>query len=399
MRRQGSLKRGLVYALCRAERTRRVRSCSKVTTGTTGSSNTLLDTTGAVRRRQWSGGDGKYETYGGSSRLKWNNYTLEARWRIRKQRYFSYKSKPAYGGSTVTAVLSRAFPPSNQITWSANDELKLQAKLLERVKGHSFNLAVATAEGRELVSMVESNLLKFGRAVNALRRGDFSTAARQLGARPRGTRLKPSDVPGRWLELQYGWLPALKDTYEAGKAFEALSNGPRSTTVVVSSGRKATRDVQPAGDHGVCEWTEVEKYSKRIQYELYEELSASRQLGLTNPLSVVWERIPYSFVVDWFIPIGTYLDDLNQIPKLRGRFLTTVKRYKAGSKVRVGSPLPISVAKVLYVPEDDSWESVSLTRTLSSSLSPPLPTFRFSGALKGKRVWNAISLASQFFLH
>lgn len=371
-----------------------------MTTGATGNTDTFLDHTGSARRREWSGGDGKYEIYGGSTRLKWNNYTLNARQRVRNQDDYSYKRKPINGGNTVVATLIRSMTPGDQITWSANDELKLQAKLLDRVKGHSFNMAVAAAEGPMLVSMVANNLLKFGRAVNSLKRGDFSGAAKQLGAKPKPSRLNKSDVSGRWLELQYGWLPALSDTYEAAKAFEALSKGPRSSMITVASGRKALQKQTGPGSLGICEWYNVESYSRRIQYQLYEEMAASRQLGLMNPLSVVWERIPYSFVVDWFIPIGTYLDNLNQIPKLRGRFLTTVKRKKTGSKVKVGSSSQWSsvVEKVNYVPVDDSWESVSMTRTLSSSLSPPLPQFRFVGSLKGKRVWNAIALASQIFL-
>jgi hypothetical protein len=30
-------------------------------------------------------------------------------------------------------------------------------------------------------------------------------------------------------------------------------------------------------------------------------------LGLLNPLSLAWELLPYSFVIDWFLPIGDYL--------------------------------------------------------------------------------------------
>jgi hypothetical protein len=31
-------------------------------------------------------------------------------------------------------------------------------------------------------------------------------------------------------------------------------------------------------------------------------------LGLINPAVVAWELVPFSFLVDWFIPVGKFLD-------------------------------------------------------------------------------------------
>jgi hypothetical protein len=31
-------------------------------------------------------------------------------------------------------------------------------------------------------------------------------------------------------------------------------------------------------------------------------------LGLLNPLQVAWELVPFSFVVDWILPIGSFLE-------------------------------------------------------------------------------------------
>ena len=31
------------------------------------------------------------------------------------------------------------------------------------------------------------------------------------------------------------------------------------------------------------------------------------QIGVTNPASIVWELVPYSFVLDWALPIGEWL--------------------------------------------------------------------------------------------
>jgi hypothetical protein len=39
-------------------------------------------------------------------------------------------------------------------------------------------------------------------------------------------------------------------------------------------------------------------------------LAFSSEIGLTNPAGLAWELLPYSFVVDWFIPIGGWLNGL-----------------------------------------------------------------------------------------
>jgi hypothetical protein len=49
-----------------------------------------------------------------------------------------------------------------------------------------------------------------------------------------------------------------------------------------------------------------------IQYKINSTLSNTlTQFGLANPLSLAWEILPYSFVVDWMLPIGPWLSNLD----------------------------------------------------------------------------------------
>lgn len=34
-------------------------------------------------------------------------------------------------------------------------------------------------------------------------------------------------------------------------------------------------------------------------------------LGLTNPAMVAWDLVPFSFVVDWFLPVGKFLNSFD----------------------------------------------------------------------------------------
>jgi len=249
--------------------------------------------------------------------------------------------------------------------------------------------------------MLSSNLSKLGRAILALKHGDFANAARCLGARPRNSQLKAKDVAGRWLELQYGWIPLVSDSYEAMKAFEEISSGPRKKifTAIVSKPISFEHSNSPGNFTAICRG----KLSRRVQYEMYEEMSVARQLGVLNPLSVVWELVPYSFVVDWFVPFGTYLDNLGQIPSLLGRWLIT-DRWK------FDKPPEIAFKAVLPTWVDGTWcvrvdRNISISERYTKVIrtysgAPPIvprPGFNLNGISSTRRFWNAVSLAYQRF--
>jgi len=348
-----------------------------MTTGTIGSTSGFGYGPGGYYKF-WSGSNGKVETVGGRVRDKWNDYTLL----LRKQDNVKQST------TSPSRYINVNGEPTWNSLWKAYHEAELQGKLVSKVRGHDFNLAVNVAQGKQTVNMIVDNLGSLGRSFVALKRGDFSTAARQLGVSQRKSKLKTSDVSGRWLELQYGWLPMIGDTYEAVKAYAEIHK-VRSHTVVVKKSINGVHNgsQSPSNWSGDGLWL----YRKRIEYEMQESLSAARSLGLVNPLSVVWEIIPYSFVVDWFIPIGTFFDNLSIIPKLQGRFLTTTTQIYNN----FGSSPP---SNTYYKNATSSYHVVRMTRTVSSGLTTAFPSFvPLPDAMSPRRIWNAISLAHQRF--
>ena len=340
--------------------------------------STFVNTNPLFISNNASGTDGKYETFNGRQRLKWNNYTASFHREVRTP-----GRTPLYIGDqwfNCTVVAGSVF--------TANDILTLQSRLSEAVKGHQFNLAVSAAQGKQTVDMVVNAAHSIGGALLDLKRGRFASAARRLGVNQRPSKLSEKDVAGRWLELQYGWLPLISDVHEAAKAYEAITKGPRRDRVSVSLTREGIKETSTSPPNWSCKGTVKEKW--RLIYEMEEQLSTGRSLGLTDPLSVAWEIIPYSFVVDWFIPIGTYLENLNTIPKLSGRFLTTKSRRFQGSARTVNpaykwTKIPTSFNSQVYI-----------ERTVSTSLSVPKPSFEsFEDAMSPKRIWNALALVTQ----
>lgn len=322
---------------------------------------------------QANGADGKYETVNGQLRLKWNSYTAT---------FIREKRKMSSGSQWMPCFCN--LRDANTI-FSSSDNVMLQNRLAQKIKGHEFNLAVALAEGRKTSDMAVNALRSIGGALSDLRKGRIQKALRRLGVNQGKKQLNHKDLAGRWLELQYGWLPLLKDVYESQKAFELLTRGPRRLRFSASISKKGTFDSSCAPPLYIGDASYVA--TRRITYEMTEDLSTYRSLGLTDPLSVAWELLPYSFVIDWFIPIGTYLENLNVIPKLNGRyFMTSLVRTNWRAR-------PNSFA---YRNGTCLGSHVHLTRTAGASLTLAKPeVIPLPDAMSPKRIWNSIALAAQ----
>lgn len=285
--------------------------------------------------------------------------------------------------------------------WSANDDIALLGKLREKIAGTNFNMAVFLGEGQEALTMIAGNVSSIVTSIRELKRGNFSNAARALHAgkrapRMRDTRKKVSadELSSRWLELQYGWLPLLKDVHDGAGYLANRLNAP-----FVQSYR--ARHERASGFTKTQQWIEstaVGKTTKQIVARV-SEVSEVQLVGLLDPASLVWELLPFSFVADWFIPIGNYLHARALNSALTGTFITTkvvrsVCRFSGLAPVpAVQQPYPY---RAVYADVFGFTRHIVLDRTVSASLSVPLPSFKTLGDVPSwKRAANAISLLTQ----
>lgn len=357
-------------------------------------------------RKYWNGGDGRSITGRFSRKDKWNPYSMgHFKYRMFRNT-INLRNKASGSVSTVKAIWpgvanlvpSSAFPSSDFANyWTTNDDYALLAKLLNEVKGHSFNMGVSLAEVDKFAGTISQTVKNLGLFLRDLKRGHFDQAARRLGAsKPsssRVARLRLRDISGRFLEMRYAWEPAINDAFEACKAFEALSNGPRQQQFTAARKRKIP-DANSGGNYLLGFYT-VE-VRRKYTYEMYEELSAARQMGVANPASIVWERIPYSFVIDWFYPVGSYLELISQIPFMKGRWCRTDSIRRTFTGWTDLQPTVAAFNELVGDPAAHEWESFQMRRDVSfSPPNVPRPRLNVFGLKAGKRVYNAIALAHQ----
>lgn len=285
--------------------------------------------------------------------------------------------------------------------FDANDQLALVGKLKESMQGSDFNLAVFLGEGHQTLELIADTASRLHKAYQAVRKGQLLKAANVLvpgttmrrGFPPvsplRGKQLKNS-LADYWLELQYGWLPLLGDAESAAQSLAHALNSPLQTSYRVSKTKKyKSTNVQDYGP-GFMQTTEnIQSLQRSLIARISEHPSALAQLGLLNPEIVAWELVPFSFVADWFIPIGSYLEARGAASHMVGTFVTSDKR--------IGLVNLLSTNATVVTGSPPDYFYVSLDRTISTTLAVPLPTFKpLSKALSWKHCANSVALLVGF---
>lgn len=191
---------------------------------------------------------------------------------------------------------------------------KAYAEFMELVRTGA-DIGTTLAEGRESLNMVATRLTSLWRAFRALKRGRFRDFLRQLNVRPKKRHLhtkwsRPKDASALWLEYWFGWSPTIQTVYDAIEVIESANPSCKvRATGTMRSSKTTTRATRAEG--------ETDSYRIRVSWLVQAQVSVSdpvlykaNQLGLVNPAAVAWELVPFSFLVDWFVNVGDWLNGL-----------------------------------------------------------------------------------------
>ena len=235
------------------------------------------------------------------------------------------------GGSFDGAEMSDWRPSPSERAAMKN---RVIAKILEKLHDQKINVAQVFAERIKTADLVTTNATKIANCFLSLRRGNLKAAASHLGIQT-PKRMQSAfdkqylkDASGAaaraFLEIQYGWRPLLQDVYGAAE-FIAQKQSHEIRNVVRS--KISVKSSKDTSEKLAILWTPVEDYItfRERRYDMScslwfatsdSALATASQAGLLNPAQLVWELLPYSFVVDWFLPVGDYLKSQDAIKGL-----------------------------------------------------------------------------------
>jgi hypothetical protein len=177
-------------------------------------------------------------------------------------------------------------------------------RLNDSVRG-SLDLSVALGEAHTTVRMIKNlaKLVKFAKF--RMPPGGFGSAR---------------DVANGYLQYKYGWKPLISDIFRV--ADESIRITLNSLQKFYASAR------MPMGVSSVVYYPGVHNVPNVLfeRETLVRENFQGCRIGVSlmipedafqlnrwtslNPLSLAWELMPYSFVIDWCVDVGSYLRNL-----------------------------------------------------------------------------------------
>jgi hypothetical protein len=281
--------------------------------------------------------------------------------------------------SILIDAFSNVYAAPPELGHNGLAENKAISNLIKRMNVQiDANLAQDFAQIGQLTRLIAGSASKIVGSVSALKKGNLTLAANRLfaGRNPRFRGKGPTatnSLAQNWLELQYGWKPLLHDINGAFESLSVFNEDEDFVRVVTAVGTARTegtgvfflRNLSANGNRGRYLVSGNTKCKLTVRYKIQDPLkSFLAQTGFTNPVNLAWEILPFSFVVDWFLPVGPFLETLSSWDGLT--FLegsrTRFTREVAKSVVDYAGASPLNPSLTLIDHGDYSRETIRLDR-------------------------------------
>jgi hypothetical protein len=234
----------------------------------------------------------------------------------------SHSHNPFQGSLTVTETWSSV--PSN---WSelplfqslvSDDELFIKARLAIQDK-RTWDAQLFGAELHRTTALVANAARDVSRAMSHIKRLRFGDAMSVFF--PERDRRFQRGAANGFLAFKYGVLPVMKDVNDAIDALSAVASRkldsafPSKVVVSIRRNSTVTEPVTWMVSPSITGSRTIASSDSRRMTVVYRVgdplLYSAARFGVTNPVSTVYNLVPFSFVADWFFNVGDWLSSLD----------------------------------------------------------------------------------------
>lgn len=231
-------------------------------------------------------------------------------------------------GQAPTGIPAQKWPYAG-INTASKLHSHLRHILAVDIREAAINLPLAILEARKTVTGLGKIVSEIANSMRALRRGWPLEALNILIWGDRG-QMRNTDLSqalaNRWLEWTYGVKPLMMDAEGLALGLAKVVSRPESMisqmTVRMSEAMRAdsSHDVNTSINtlFYTCGFNTVLRGRGDLWFRTLDPVQAGLEdFGFTSVLDTVWELIPFSFVVDWFLPVQSFLSVLKPVNGLQ----------------------------------------------------------------------------------
>lgn len=250
-----------------------------------------------------------------------------------------------------------------------------------------FKLGETLVELCETVSFVTSKAEHLFRVLVDLKHGRFSNALKQLGIRESYLRRKLSD---RWLESQFAIRPLIGEIEQArqlaytrtlGDVYHCISaRGSAKESVYKTTATTKTEATTRVVTH--AKW-QISDY----------ELRALMLLGLANPVELLWEFLPLSWLVDYVVGVGDWFSQL--LAPMGCSHIDTCRTVRTEGSVVIKSGQVAQIGDIRYTTQNNGCIVTDAFQRYPDIFAPT-PTLEFKFPLNANQLANIAALVAQF---
>jgi hypothetical protein len=177
---------------------------------------------------------------------------------------------------------------------------------------------VSLIERKQAINMITVRAMQLYQFARAVKRMDWIGAGKALHVVESARKPHPNwraqvKTPANlWLEFHFGWEPLIKDIGTSADLLQTPFNVRN-----IRAKKKERYEIRVRSPN-VNYYTT--SYIDRVyHYKLQADVQVTNpnlyllnRGGFTNPATVAWELVPFSFVVDWFVPVSAFLGQFTE---------------------------------------------------------------------------------------
>jgi len=286
-------------------------------------------------------------------------------------------------------------------------------KLYSKLKNQEVNMGNVLAEAGKTVEGMAALVARLAQIIRELKARNYRGALRLLGiAAPNGHKTGIDELSDIILQIQYGIRPLLQDligfAHWAG-TWTASEGGSKSPPTFTVSGVSAVHMTPNSTRRVVSQFCKGD-ITMSHEYDVIVKMTATcsvrsavdvqferslTELGLLNLGAIAWEMTPWSFVLDWLIPIGSWINNLDAIASLKIESVhqTVIVKERLSSVTQLGG---VDSTGIHWSPAESGWvtQNYSCVRVPLEEI-PPLPLPRFKNPISTEHLVNAAALITQ----